>query len=238
MVHNQRSKKAISIICFLLSLFFSVSMFSGCNADSKDKVLTTIMNRDGFVVNGHEYVLVINDKKVVYNDGMSYLLINNGTWSWESSRDKMNEIGKIRIVFPGHWTIAAKLRLYASNEDPPIYLYIADDNREVCYMLKGHTLPSMYTSSFTSIEFHSNAEDLYFESAVSMEDIISYENTILDKDCKPKDLCTADLYYSENDLIYLSVDIYRINEGIYVRLDDVFYPRVMPEILDSLNTEK
>ena len=238
MVHNKRSKKAISIICFLLSLFFSVSMFSGCNADSKDKVLTTIMNRDGFVVNGHEYVLVINDKKLVYNGGMSYSLINNGTWSWESSRDKMNEIGKIRIVFPGHWTIAAKLRLYASNEDPPIYLYIADDNREVCYMLKGHTLPSMYTSSFTSIEFHGNAEDLYFETAISMEDIISYENSILDKDCEEKHLCDADLYYSENDIIYLSVDIYRINEGIYVRLDDVFYPIVMPEILDSLNNTK
>ena len=83
-----------------------------------------------------------------------------------------------------------------------------------------------------------NAEDLYFESAVSMEDIISYENTILDKDCKPKHLCDADLYYSENDLIYLSVDIYLINEGFYVRLNDVFYPIVMPEILDSLNTEK
>ena len=196
------------------------------------------MNRDGFVVNGHEYVLVINDKKVVYNEEMSYSLINNGTWSWKSSRDKMNEIGKIRIVFPGNWAIASKRRLYASNEDPPIYLYIADDNRKVCFMLKGHTLPSMYTSSFTSIEFHSNAEDLYFESAVSMEDIISYENTILDKDCERKLLYNADLCYSENDLIYLSVSIYRINEGIYIRLDDVFYPIVMPEILDSLNTTK
>ena len=235
MVHNKRSKKAISLICFLLSLLFSVSMLSGCSADPKDKVLATILNRDGFVVNGHEYVLVINDKKLVYDGGMSYSLINNGTWSWKSSRDKMNEIGKIRIVCPGDWSIAAKRRLYASNEDPPIYLYIADDNREVCYMLNGHTLPSMYTSSFTSIDFRSNIEDFYFASPVSMEDIISYENTILDKDCKPKDLCTADLYYSENDLIYLSVDIYRINEEIYVRLDDVFYPIVMPEILDSLN---
>ena len=44
--------------------------------------------------------------------------------------------------------------------------------------------------------------------------------------------------YSENDIIYLIVDFYRINEGIYIRLDDVYYPVVMPEILDSLNTKK
>lgn len=238
MVYNKRLKKAISIICFLLSLSFSVLMFSGCSADPKDKVLATVWNRESIVVNGNEYVLVVNDNwvQIKGDHGVSNSMINNGTWSWQYSRDKMNEIGKIRVS--ANWTLLAKQRLYASNEDPPIYLYIAADMRDVCYMLKSHTLPSKYTSSFISIDFHSNAEDLYFESAVSMEDMISYENAISDKDCEKEYLCTADFYYSENDIIYLSVHIYRINEGFYIRLDDVFYPIVMPEILDSLNTKK
>ena len=239
MVYNKRSKKAISIICFLILLPFTVLMFSGCNSDSKDKVLTTVWNRDCIVVNGNEYVLVVNDNFVQTSedDGLSYSLVNNGTWSWEYSRAKMNEIGRIRILAT-NWSLSSKQKLYASNEEPPIYLYIAADMRDVCYMLKNHTLPSKYTSSFISIDFHSNVEDLYFSNAVSMEDIISYENPILDKDCDKKHICDADFYYSENDIIYLSVDIYRINEGIYIRLDDIFYPIVMPEILDSLNTKK
>jgi hypothetical protein len=41
-----------------------------------------------------------------------------------------------------------------------------------------------------------------------------------------------------NDIIYLDVDIYLINEVFYIRLDDVFYSIVMPEILDNLNNSK
>ena len=138
------------------------------------------------------------------------------------------------MIFSGEYD------LHASNEEPPVYLFVRAPVSDACYMLKSHTLPSKYTSSFISIDFQGYAEDLYFANAVSMEDIISYENAILvkDKDCKAKHIAMARLYYSENDIIYLAVNIYRINEGIYVRLDDVYYPIVMPEILDSLNTKK
>ncbi len=72
-----------------------------------------------------------------------------------------------------------------------------------------------------------------------MEDIISCQNAISDdEDYEMEWIDNADLYYSEHDMIYLYVDIYRINEGFYIRLDDVYYPIVMPEILHYLNTKK
>ena len=71
-----------------------------------------------------------------------------------------------------------------------------------------------------------------------MEDIISYENAIADEKFEGVYFVSAKLFCSENDILYLNVDIFVINEEFYIRLDDVYYPIVMPEILDYLNTKK
>ena len=96
MMHNRVLQNVISSICFLLSLSLFVLLFSGCDIDSRDKVIATVWNKDHITVNGNEYVLVANDNFLddSENEKKSYRLINNGTWSWEYSLDKMNEIGK------------------------------------------------------------------------------------------------------------------------------------------------
>ena len=234
MVYNRSIKKSISIICFLLCLSFSVLLLVGCDVKPRDKVLNLLLNRELIVVNGYEYELVANDNWV-HNEGkgFSFYLKNNGTWSWEYSRDNMDVIGQIHVT--GAYIIFSNdFDLYASNEDPPIFLYIHGGVEDGCYMLKGYTLPSKYTASFSSIDFASNSEDICFDTVVSMEDIISYENAILDENCEMKHFCSAKLFYSGHNVLYLNVDIFVINEKFYILLDDVYYPIVMIEILNSL----
>lgn len=236
---EKKHKRIILIICLSLSLLFFAWALSRCLTDPSERVIATVWNRDRIVINGYEYVLVINDNWVRdwEKEGISYYLEENGTWSWDYLSDKMTVIGKVREI--DYLILTADFDLYASSEEPPIYLRVRADIPEVCYMLKGHTLPSKYTSSFSSIVFFSSRiEDLYFDKAVTMEDIISYENAIADEKFEGVYFVSAKLFCSENDILYLNVDIFVINEEFYIRLDDVYYPIVMPEILDSLNTKK
>ena len=218
---EKKHKRIISVICILLSLSSIALTFSGCDTNSNEEVLASIVwNRKQVVVNGYEYVLM---------EGYG----RNGTWEWKRSIGEMNKIGEIRAVL--NWCIG-NANLRASNEDPPICLYVATSSPS-CYLLKSYTLPSKLSASFSSIDFGKYVFD--FDNAVSMEDIISCQNAISDdEDYEMEWIDNADLYYSEHDMIYLYVNIYRINEGFYIRLDDVYYPIVMPEILDSLNTKK
>ena len=236
---EKKHKRIISVICILLSLSSIALTFSGCDTNSNEEVLATLgWNRDCIVVNGYEYVLVINDNWVrnKEDDGISFILINNGTWKWDDTSGKMNVIGEVRVI--NYFILSNNFDLYASSEEPPVYLRVRAGIPEVFYMLKGHTLPSKYTSSFSSIDFNSSIEKLYFDKAVTMEDIISYENAIADEKFERVHFVSAKLFCSENDILYLNVDIFVINEEFYIRLDDVYYPIVMPEILDSLNTKK
>ena len=219
MVYNKTLKKLISLICILLTLSFIVFAFSGCNSSSNEEILGYVWNRDKLVVNGNEYVLVHDD------------------WRWENSVDKMKKIGT--MLGAEDWSFFAGLNLYASNEEPPIYLYLASNGRNVHYILKGHTLPSKYTATFSYIVFgRKNIEDLYFEKAVSLKNMISFENTLSVETCEGKYYCGSTFYYSENEIVYLWTGIYVINEEFYILLDNVYYPIVMPEILDRLNAAK
>ena len=230
-MYNKTLKKIISLICILLSLSFFLWMFSGCNSDSNEEILGYVWDRDKLIVNGNEYVLVVNDNWVRNNK----TVISNGIWWWKDT-DKMKKIGTMRGS--GDWSFFAEYNLYASNEEPPIYLYLADDGKNVCYMIKGHTLPSKYTATFSYIDFGKNIEDLFFDKSVSMKNMISYENTLSVETCESIDYCRPEFYYSENEVLYLVVDICVINEEFYILLDNVYYPIVMPEILDRLNAAK
>jgi len=225
--------KSIRIICIVF-LIFSVLCLVMASIAETNKVINFWINKEFIVVNGYEYELVINNNWVRNweKEGISYSLENNGTWSWEYMSENMNVIGKIRVI--GAHIFSAEFPLYASSEEPPIFLYIPADIRQKCYMLKGHTLPSKYTAGFSSIDFRGKPKDIDFDNVVSMEDIISYENTTLDENCERKHVCSAGLFYSESNILYLDVDIFVINEKFYIRLDDVYYPIVMTEILNSL----
>ena len=218
---EKKHKRIILITCLILSLLFLAWALLRCLTDPSERVLASIVwNTKQVVVNGYEYVLI---------EGYG----RNGTWEWKRSTGEMNKIGKIRAV--SDWCVG-KANLWASNEDPPICLYVATSSPS-CYLLKSYTLPSKLSASFSSIDFGKYVFD--FDNAVSMEDIISCQNAISDdEDYEMEWIDNADLYYSEHDMIYLYVNIYRINEGFYIRLDDVYYPIVMPEILDYLNTKK
>ena len=220
MMHNKQLRNLISFICILLTLSFIVFTFSGCNSSSNEEILTYIWNSDRFTLNGNEYILVEN----------------NDDWLWKDT-DRMTKIGIIQR--PGDWSFFAEFYVYASNEEPPIYLYVGDSGSNVCYMLKDHILPSKYTATFSHIDFVSKKiENIYFDKAVSMTDIISYENTLSVETCEGKYYCGSVFYYSENEILYLWTDIYVINEEFYILLDNVYYPIVMPEILDRLNALK
>ena len=232
-------KRILLIICLILSLLFFAWALLRCLIDPSERVIAISgWNKERIVINGYEYVLVINDNWVRdwEKEGISYYLENNGTWGWDYTSGKMNVIGKIQVI--KYFIFSNNFYLYASSEEPPVYLRVRADIPEVFYMLKSHTLPSKYTSSFSSIDFSSSIEKLYFDKAVTMEDIISYENAIADEKFEGVHFVSAKLFCSENDILYLNVDIFVINEEFYIRLDDVYYPIVMPEILDSLNTKK
>ena len=216
-------KRIILIICLILSLSFFAWELSKYLTYPNERVIAIAWNEKQITVNGNEYVLMEDSGR-------------SGTWECERSITAVNQLGKIRI-----WTdlsFYSGAKIWASNEDPPICLCVGTSYSPSCYLLKSYTLPPKLSASFSSIDF---GKDVFFDfdNAVSMEDIISCQNAISDdEDYEMEWIDNADLYYSEHDMIYLYVGIYRINDEFYIRLDDVYYPIVMPEILDYLNTKK